>query len=202
MKKLLYIFFTLLSFGSFSQGLMTATEAQNNIIIISPQDVRSRATGNLPVQSLKVKRLSLDTLLKITSQGGTGGVAKSYVDAQIATRTTITQVNNTVAPKMDSVRVKSLLTLKADVSALNSKVETSTFNTALSAKANNSDVSQKENTTDVNAKLGFKAPILNPNFQGDVEINSIGNGVIIKSPNGTRFRLTISNNGDIIATSL
>ena len=37
---------------------------------------------------------------------------------------------------------------------------------------------------------------------GDVEMGTIGNGVIIKSPNGTRFRITISNAGDIISTSL
>lgn len=67
-----------------------------------------------------------------------------------------------------------------------------------------------DNTSDINkpislavsAALSTKAPLSSPVFSGDVEMSAIGNGVIIKSPNGTRFRITISNTGDIIATSL
>jgi hypothetical protein len=185
---------------------MTSTEAAANTVIFSPQDVRSKSVGNLPVQSLKSKRLSLDTLLKITSSGVTLLIANkadiSYVNTQIATRATPAYVVTLASPKMDSVRANVLFSLKADITALASKVDVSTFNTSLSTKANLTDISAKDNIVDVNAKLGFKANVASPTFSGDVELGTLNSGVIIKSPNGTRFRLTISNSGDIIATSL
>ena len=46
------------------------------------------------------------------------------------------------------------------------------------------------------------SPIASPIFTGDIEATTLNSGVIIKSPNGTRFRITISNTGDIIGTSL
>jgi hypothetical protein len=206
MKKLLFIFLTFWSFGAFSQGLLSTAEIKNNITTLATQNMQSRATGNLPIQSLKVKRLTLDTLLKVASEGVGAMVANkaelSYVNAQLSTKITASQLNGVVISKIDSVRVKALLNLKADVTALNAKVDNTTFTSALSNKANNSDLASKENTVDINAKLGFKANVLSPTFQGDVELGTLNSGIIIKSPNGTRFRLTISNTGDITATSL
>jgi hypothetical protein len=46
------------------------------------------------------------------------------------------------------------------------------------------------------------SPIASPVHTGDIETTTLNAGVIVKSPNGTRFRLTVSNTGDIIATSL
>lgn len=37
---------------------------------------------------------------------------------------------------------------------------------------------------------------------GDIELGTVGTGVIIASPNGTRWRITISNTGSLTATSL
>lgn len=160
MKKYLLIFLTFLSFSSLSQGLMSSVEAEGNTVIISPQDVRTKSAGNLPVIALKNKRLSLDTLLKLTSKGVSALIVNkadlSYVNTQLSTMTTTAQVNAILLPKIDSVRAKALLQLKADVTALNSKVDISVFNNALSAKANTADLALKENTSDVNAKLGFK----------------------------------------------
>lgn len=172
MKKLTFIVAFLLSFSGFSQGVLTSAEIKGAILTITPSNMQSRSAGNLPIQSLKVKRLRLDTLLKVASEGITMGVSNkadlSYVNTQLAGKPSIAQVNTIVSPKMDSVRVKSLLTLKADLTALNSKVETSTFNSALATKANNMDLALKANTADVNALLNFKAPTLNPTFTGTV----------------------------------
>ena len=49
---------------------------------------------------------------------------------------------------------------------------------------------------------GTYSPIASPVFTGDIEATTLNSGVIIKSPNGTRFRITISNTGDIVGTSL
>lgn len=69
-----------------------------------------------------------------------------------------------------------------------------TYKTALDGLNNSLDV--------IRTALNRKLESLNPIISGDVEMGTIGNGVIIKSPNGTRFRITISNSGDIISTSL
>lgn len=37
---------------------------------------------------------------------------------------------------------------------------------------------------------------------GDVEVTSIASGVILKSPNGTRFRVTVNNDGSLQTTSI
>lgn len=92
-------------------------------------------------------------------------------------RNTLSYISDSTSQKVDKIIGKGLSTFDFN----------STYKTALDG---------------LNTNLSGKASILNPNFQGDVELNSIGNGVIIKSPNGTRFRLTVSNTGDIIATSL
>ena len=198
MKKFLFLF--LFPALSYCQSVISTKEMEDNVIIIAPQSAYIRGTTS-PNGSVKLKKIRIDSLMALSAKGVSALVANkadlSYVNTRFASIGT-GQAN----AKIDSVRAKFLISLKADITALNSKVETSTFNTALSAKANSSDLSLKENTVDVNAKLGFKAPVLNPNFQGDVELSTIGNGVIIKSPNGTRFRLTVSNTGDIIATSL
>jgi hypothetical protein len=39
-------------------------------------------------------------------------------------------------------------------------------------------------------------------FQGDVNIEQIGSGIIIKSPNGACWRITIDNAGNIIRTAI
>lgn len=44
--------------------------------------------------------------------------------------------------------------------------------------------------------------VASPLHTGDIETTTVSAGVIVKSPNGTRFRLSVSNTGDIIATSL
>lgn len=195
MKNLLFLLLFFPVFA-YSQGVASTKEMEDNTIYIAPQTAYIKGTNRLN-GAVQLKRIRIDSLLAMSAKGVSALVVNkadlSYVNAQLA-NLGISQAN----AKMDSVRVKALLMLKANLADLNSKADIS----LLSTKANSSDLSLKENTVDVNAKLGFKAPVLNPIFQGDVEINSIGNGVIIKSQNGTRFRLTISNTGDIIATSL
>jgi hypothetical protein len=39
-------------------------------------------------------------------------------------------------------------------------------------------------------------------FNGDIEITEIGRGVILRSPNGTRWRVTVDNSGTLVRTSL
>lgn len=56
--------------------------------------------------------------------------------------------------------------------------------------------------TTLSAVSSVYTPIASPVHTGDIETSTLNAGVIVKSPNGTRFRLTVSNNGDIIATSL
>lgn len=160
MRKLLFIGLLLLSYSGFSQGILTSTEVKDAILTITPSNAQSRVTGNLPIQALKVKRLRLDTLLKVASENFATLVVNkadlTYVNTQLGTKTTTAQVNTIVAPKMDSTRVKTLLGLKANTTDVNDKVSTATFNSVLSTKANSSDVALKENTADVNAKLNFK----------------------------------------------
>jgi len=40
------------------------------------------------------------------------------------------------------------------------------------------------------------------NSTNEIEITSVGKGIIMKSPNGNRFRLNIENTGDLQVTSL
>lgn len=58
------------------------------------------------------------------------------------------------------------------------------------------------NYTTLSSVSGIYTPIANPIHTGDIETTTLNAAVIIKSPNGTRFRLSVSNAGDIIATSL
>ena len=58
---------------------------------------------------------------------------------------------------------------------------------------------QYYNKTVTDTKLGLKANIDSPVFTGSVQSDA---GFVTKSPNNTRYRITISNEGDIIATSL
>ena len=67
MKKLFFIVALLLSFRGFSQGLLTSKEVSESITTFTPSNIQSRGVGNLPIQSLKVKRLRLDTLIKAIS---------------------------------------------------------------------------------------------------------------------------------------
>jgi hypothetical protein len=56
--------------------------------------------------------------------------------------------------------------------------------------------------TTLSAVSAVYTPIASPVHTGDIETTTLNAGVIVKSPNGTRFRLTVSNTGDVIATSL
>ena len=58
------------------------------------------------------------------------------------------------------------------------------------------------NYTTLSAVSSVYSSIASPVHTGDIETTTISAGVIVKSPNGTRFRLSVSNLGDIIATSL
>ncbi len=49
-------------------------------------------------------------------------------------------------------------------------------------------------TTGPNSKLEINA--------GDVYINTIGNGVILRSPDGTCYRLTVANGGSLVTTAI
>ena len=40
------------------------------------------------------------------------------------------------------------------------------------------------------------------NVNGDVEVTESANGVILKSPNGTRYRITVDDSGNLTTTSL
>ena len=37
---------------------------------------------------------------------------------------------------------------------------------------------------------------------GDLETSGVGYGLVLKSPNGTRFRITVDNSGNLSTTSL
>ena len=39
-------------------------------------------------------------------------------------------------------------------------------------------------------------------FAGDIETTTAGDGVILKSPNGTRYRLTVANDGSLSTTAV
>lgn len=39
-------------------------------------------------------------------------------------------------------------------------------------------------------------------FSSDIEVSTIGSGVIIRSPNGTRYRITVDNAGALITTAI
>ena len=56
---------------------------------------------------------------------------------------------------------------------------------------------------DTNVGIGTISPVSKLSVSsGDVEAETVGNGVIIKSPNGIRWRITISNTGNLSVTSL
>jgi hypothetical protein len=51
--------------------------------------------------------------------------------------------------------------------------------------------------------VGTAAPVSKLSvLSGDIEAETIGNGVILKSPNGTRFRVTIGNDGALTTTQI
>lgn len=157
MKKLLFLLF--FPVFAYSQGIATTKEMEDNTIIIAPQTAYVKGTNTIN-GAVKLKRIRIDSLVALSTKGVSALITNkaelSYVNSQLATKTTPEQVASITATKMDSTRVKSLLTLKANLADLNNKVDNTTFNNALSTKANSSDLALKENTADVNAKLGFK----------------------------------------------
>lgn len=45
-------------------------------------------------------------------------------------------------------------------------------------------------------------PIIAPVAHNDIEVADLSKGVILRSPNGTRWRLTLNNDGSVTTTSL
>lgn len=158
MKKYLFLVVFLPVFG-YSQGVATTKELEDNTVTIGMQSAYIKGTNTVN-GAVKLKRIRVDSLTALAKKGVAELIVNkaelSYVNTQLAGKTSTAQVNTIVSPKIDSVRAKALLALKADLSALNSKVETSTFNSALSNKSNTSDLALKANTADVNALLNFK----------------------------------------------
>lgn len=60
----------------------------------------------------------------------------------------------------------------------------------------------------VAASLAAKAPLASPSFTGtvvvsdDVESTTIGRGAIVQSPNGTRWRITVDDDGALVTAAL
>jgi hypothetical protein len=62
----------------------------------------------------------------------------------------------------------------------------------------------------LNNNVGFGSPAVNSPIPkstvhvltGDVNIEQIGNGIIMKSPNGQCWRVTIDNTGNLVRTAI
>lgn len=68
---------------------------------------------------------------------------------------------------------------------------------------NSYDVEKIRFTSDGNVGIGTTTP--NSKLQvkdGDIEVETIGSGLILKSPDGTRWRVTVSNLGLLVITSI
>lgn len=70
---------------------------------------------------------------------------------------------------------------------------------------NTTPVTQPANTVAINdvlVNLGLRSSGGNANFSTDVEIDSSSNGVILKSPDTTRWRITVDNVGALTTTAI
>ncbi len=53
-----------------------------------------------------------------------------------------------------------------------------------------------------NNVLRIEATTSGAKVYGDLEIENSSDGIILESPNGTRFRITVDNSGNLSTTSL
>jgi hypothetical protein len=89
-----------------------------------------------------------------------------------------------------------------------------TANTNLSPGAfglyNNQTMTWTYNTDVTNNNLAIGSNSLNANvpksklhvFNGDINVEQIGSGIILKSPNGSCWRVTIDNTGNLVRTAI
>lgn len=77
---------------------------------------------------------------------------------------------------------------------LNYAVDSATYKTTNQAANDYVTIKIKSDTTYL--------PLLQPKTKTDFEITDLSKGVILKSPNGNRWRLTINNDGSISSSSL
>ena len=210
MKKIFGFLAILITFNSFGQ-VPISRGANNSDAFLRD---RQNHTGLQAISTISGLQLALDGFKTILD--GTGLIR--------STNGVITYDNNTYLTSISSTNVIDALgympynannpsnyITSSSVSSLYSKIASPTFTGTVSGitpvmvnlgNVNNiSDINKPISTLQQNA-LDKKANSLNPIFSGDVEMDSIGNGVVIKSPNGTRFRITVSNSGNIISTSL
>lgn len=54
----------------------------------------------------------------------------------------------------------------------------------------------------MNEDISYKPPIYDQRFQGDQEFTDAQKGIIMRSPDGTRWRITVDNTGALVTTSL
>jgi hypothetical protein len=152
MKKLFFILIALFPFLINAQsGTLTSTEATNNIVDLQPINMRQRTAPNTPIVSLKAKKLTLDTLIKVVKNQVVGTqstinskASKGYVDTLSATKVNTSTYTSGLALKADKTYTDTQLALKANLTDLN-------------ARATNTALAEKANITDVNALLNFKA---------------------------------------------
>ena len=117
---------------------------------------------------------------------------------------------------------------QSTIGIIGSKTSLVSINAQLALKANQTNISNINNTSDVNKPVSIAQQIaLDSKFDkiggtilgtvgigvttpvsklqvntGDIELGTIGNGIIITAPNGTRWRITINNTGNLATTSL
>lgn len=83
------------------------------------------------------------------------------------------------------------------VSAANTGV---VYNIASTVKIDGSPI--LGTNTSFNKSLSLYVKTGNSLFGGDIEVNSNLNGIILKSPDGTRYRITVANGGTLTVTAL
>jgi len=82
--------------------------------------------------------------------------------------------------------------------AINSTGTTHTFNFPTSSSVSRGLLSSAD-WSSFNAAYNW---YITPSTASDVEITNNIKGIILKSPNGTRFRITVNNDGSLTTTSL